>query len=418
MAARGSASQLPSSQRTGAVTRESPAGPRPGGRAATGVGDRPSQRPNSKDLGNFLGVGATAAGLGGDARIAQGAAAERRSLRPEQRPGWSERSQNRSRDWRQRVDHRNEAWEQRERRREGDRNDFQQNRDERWNRLESARDDRQNWRDQNREDWQQHREELWSYRADRAEEIWDHTRDFYDDLFDDRWWGAWGWGGAWVGTYAANPWWWWAPAVFGTAAAFVDCDATEPSYVDYGMTVIYEGDTVYVDNQPVPAADYMEPVIDLAGNVEQPPPPLPPAAPPSAAGMQPVQDWLPLGVFALAQEEKGDPVMFFQLSVNRQGVISGGYTGTITNDQRPVAGRVDRATQRAAWRIGENADTIFETSLANLTLDLSPVAVHFGKRGTQTWLLVRMPEPAQAGQAQSLPEARQSPPPLKSAMAN
>jgi len=45
---------------------------------------------------------------------------------------------------------------------------------------------------------------------------------------------------------------------------------------------------------------------------------------------------------------------------------------------------------------------------------VSPIAVHFGNSQTQTWLLVRMPEPAPSGQPQKLPEAPKSPPPLKS----
>lgn len=174
------------------------------------------------------------------------------------------------------------------------------------------------------------------------------------------------------------------------------------------MNVIYEGQTVYVDNQPVPAAQYTQPMVNLAVNVEQPPPPTPPAQGQTA-------EWMPLGVFALAQEEKGDPILFFQLSVNRAGVISGAYTSTITGDDRPVAGQVDKATQRVAWRIGENKETIFVTSLANLTQDVSPLAIHFGTTRTQTWLLVRMPEPAPAGQPQKLPEAPKTPPPLKTA---
>ena len=139
-----------------------------------------------------------------------------------------------------------------------------------------------------------------------------------------------------------------------------------------------------------------------------------PAAP--AAGA-PTEEWLPLGVFALAQEEKGDPTMFLQISVNRAGVISGAYTSTITGDQRPIAGQVDKATQRVAWRIGDNTETIFETSLANLTQDVSPLAIHFGKAQTQIWLLVRMPEPAAADQPQKLPEAPKTPPPVGSAKA-
>jgi hypothetical protein len=106
--------------------------------------------------------------------------------------------------------------------------------------------------------------------------------------------------------------------------------------------------------------------------------------------------------------------MFFQISINRQGIISGAFQSTITNDSRPVAGQLDKASQRAAWRIGDNTETIFETTLGNLTQDVSPIAVHFGNSHTQTWLLVRMPEPAPAGQPQKLPEAPRLPPPLKS----
>jgi hypothetical protein len=339
-----------------------------------------------------------------------------RPARPEQRPNWSERSAGRNEQWNQRVDNRNKAWDQRADNRQQARNDFKQNQDKRWNNLDNAREDRQNWRDQSREDWQKHREDLWDYRGDRAEDVWDNARDFYDDVFDDRWWGACGWGAGWGGSYVSNPWWWWAPATIGAAAAFVDGITPDPVYIDYGMNVIYEGETVYVDNQPVPAAQYTQPMIELAVNVEQPPPPLPAAAP--APGAQPAaEEWMPLGVFALAQEEKGDPIMFFQLSVSRAGLISGAYNSTITADQRPVAGQVDKASQRAAWRIGDNTQTIFGTSLANLTQDVSPLAIHFGTTRTQTWLLVRMPEPAPAGQEQKLPTAPKAPPPLKTTKA-
>ena len=112
---------------------------------------------------------------------------------------------------------------------------------------------------------------------------------------------------------------------------------------------------------------------------------------------------MPLGVFALAQEEKGDPVMFFQISVNRDGIISGAYSNVLSDDQQSIAGQVDKATQRVAWRIGENQDTIFETTVGNLTLDVAPIAIHFGKAQTQTWLLVRMPQPAARGPAAKTP---------------
>jgi hypothetical protein len=71
---------------------------------------------------------------------------------------------------------------------------------------------------------------------------------------------------------------------------------------------------------------------------------------------------------------------------------------------------VDKGSQRVGWRIGDNSATIFETTLP-MSLRTS-IAIHFGKN-TQTWLLVRMPEPAISGEPQKLPEAPPSPPPLK-----
>jgi hypothetical protein len=330
---------------------------------------------------------------------------ERSIQRPEQRANWSERSQNRNDQWQQRVDNRHDSWNNWQQKNQDRLNNFQNTRDERWNNLESAREDRQGWRDQNREDWQNHREDMWDYRFDRADEVWDNARDFYDDVFDDHWWGRWGWGAGYVGNYPANPWWWWAPATWGAVSGFVSAVTPEPAYIDHDMTVVYEGETVYVNNKPVPAAQYTQPVVNLAVNAEQPPPPTPPESDKPA-------EWMPLGVFALAQEEKGEPVMFFQLSVNREGAISGAYQSVLTEEQRPVAGQVDKASQRAAWRIGDNRETVFTTSLANLTQDVCTVAIHFGEERTQTWLLVRMPEPAPAGKAATEPEINRTPPPL------
>ena len=128
----------------------------PGGTAETRPGGKPSQLP-AKGSGNFLGA---AAGVGAGAALGGAIAnrpsqlpADRRGIgerptRPEQRPNWSDRSQNRDDQWRQRVDNRSEAWNKRSEQRQERRDQFQNNRDQRWDNLESARDDRQEWRDQ------------------------------------------------------------------------------------------------------------------------------------------------------------------------------------------------------------------------------------------------------------------------------
>ena len=84
--------------------------------------------------------------------------------------------------------------------------------------------------------------------------------------------------------------------------------------------------------------------------------------------------------------------MFLQISVNAQRVISGAYSNEMT---------------------GDNSETIFETSLGTLTLDVSPVAIHFSKTQTQTWLLVRIPEPAPAGEEMKIPEISRKPPTVR-----
>ncbi len=179
-----------------------------------------------------------------------------------------------------------------------------------------------------------------------------------------------------------------------------------PVYIDYGTTVVHEKEVVYVDNKPIPAAQYNEPVKKLAAEVEQPPPPLPPTE------EEKPSEWMPLGVFALAQEEKGDPVMFFQISVNREGIISGAYESVLSGDQQAIAGKVDKETQNVAWRLGKNVETVYATSLANLTQDVSTVAIHFGKDQVQNWLLVRMPEPPPADAPPKAPELNRTPPPV------
>jgi hypothetical protein len=395
----GSVAQLPSGNRLSQIPS------RTEGRTGTRSGTGPSQRPGRNDAGNFLGV---ATGIGAAAALGGAVANQPSQLPanrfgggqqpapPNQRANWNARSLNRDYKWRERVYKRNDAWNQRADQRKVLREDFQKNRDERWDNLQSRR-----------EDWQQYRKDLWDYRANRAEEIWDNARDFYDDVFDDAWWGYWGWGTWWPGYYPSDPWWWWSSPTWDSLGTFVSVPS-EPNYVDYGVNVIYDGDTASIDNQSIPAEQYDKPILEAAANVKQPSSPLPPTDPNQSA------EWMPLGVFALAQEDKGDPVMFFQLSINREGILSGAFQSTITNDTRPIAGQVDKASQRAAWRIGDNTETIFETTLGNLTQDVSPIAVHFGNSRTQTWLLVRMPEPAPAGQPQKIPEAPKSPPPLES----
>ena len=55
-----------------------------------------------------------------------------------------------------------------------------------------------------------------------------------------------------------------------------------------------------------------------------------------------------------------------------------------------------RRTQRVAWIVGDNKNTVGETGLYNLTKDKAPALIHIGKDKTQQWLLVRLKQPDEA----------------------
>jgi hypothetical protein len=115
------------------------------------------------------------------------------------------------------------------------------------------------------------------------------------------------------------------------------------------VNVVYQGDEVYVDGQPAATAqEYSQQAIALANTTtQQPPPPAPPEP------GQPAE-WLPMGVWALAQEEKGDAYMFFQISIDQNGAVTGAYQNVLSGEKSPISGQVDKKTQRVAWKIGSN----------------------------------------------------------------
>jgi hypothetical protein len=87
--------------------------------------------------------------------------------------------------------------------------------------------------------------------------------------------------------------------------------------------------------------------------------------------------------------------MLLQLAVDKDGVIAGTFFNTATDVARPIKGKVDKKTQRAAWTFsdGKNTDVIMETGVFNLTQDQSEALVHFGNEKTQQWLMVRLDQP-------------------------
>ena len=109
----------------------------------------------------------------------------------------------------------------------------------------------------------------------------------------------------------------------------------------------------------------------------------------------------------MVQEEKGDAYMFFQISIDKDGVVTGAYKNLLSGDVSPISGQVDKKTKRVAWKIGSNS-TVIESGVQNLTQDVASCLVHFDADTTQTWLLVRLKNPDMPSAPQSGPVADNS----------
>ena len=317
----------------------------------------------------------------------------------------AERGNNFSPQRNQAVANREQYWNKWSNDNQGKLNNFRTNRDTNWNNISNFRTNQNVANRFNKSDWSSYKNNVQDFRNNRSLEINNSIQNNFDNNFDDNWWGNCGWSnGAVYG--GANPWWWWGAATAATAGTFLAInafnDATyQPPAYDYGVNVVYQGDEVYVDGKPTATAkEYTQQAIALANEpAAQPPPPAPPAP-----GQQP--EWLPLGVWALAQEEEGDAYMFFQLSIDKNGVVTGAYQNILSGENSPISGQVDKQSQRVAWKIGTN-NTVIETGLQNLTQDVASCLVHMSGGITQTWLLVRLkqPEMPSAPQAASTPTA-------------
>ena len=64
-------------------------------------------------------------------------------------------------------------------------------------------------------------------------------------------------------------------------------------------------------------------------------------------------DWLPLGVFALTKSDHPTSDLVVQMAVNKEGILRGNYTDTMTDKTQPIHGSVDKKTHRVAWSIGD-----------------------------------------------------------------
>jgi hypothetical protein len=205
----------------------------------------------------------------------------------------------------------------------------------------------------------------WRDHANYNHDHW-HYHDYWD-RYDDNWfWKAAGW--ATVGAFTAN--------VINNA---------NPIRYDYGSTVVYRDNVVYVNDQQMgtPAEYYTqaEQIVDSTPEVNEE-----------------QIEWMPLGVYAIAEESSAsDSGMLLQLAVSKEGIIAGTFYNETTDISRPLEGMIDGESQRAAWQFadGKNEEIVMEAGIYNLTEENSTALIHFGPEQTQTWLMVRLSDPSE-----------------------
>jgi hypothetical protein len=195
-----------------------------------------------------------------------------------------------------------------------------------------------------------------------------------------------------------RPFYWWGWSTPNVLTNWIVYDWDRPAYWSYGpgRNIYYQNDYVYYDGrQTMPADDYYQYVYDLAHDIPQ--------IDESAAESM---EWKPLGVFAISRENESLSDRSMQLAINKNGVISGAYYNRESDAARPLAGRVDEQSQRAAWTFADGQDDgiIFETSLFNLTRPSTTMLVHFGPRAeeAEVWRLTRLEQPDPATSASSV----------------
>jgi hypothetical protein len=162
--------------------------------------------------------------------------------------------------------------------------------------------------------------------------------------------------------------------------AWFDYGAAPPINYNYGDNFTYDGGNVYYYGRRIgSAAQYYAEIKELAESGPEPDPNLP--------------DWLPLGVFALVERGQNQPSLVFQLAVNKDAAIRGNCSKPDGQFVGIVNGGVNEDRQLAAWIVGDDKETIYETGLYNFTKDEAPALVHRGPNRTEQWLMVRMRAP-------------------------
>lgn len=176
----------------------------------------------------------------------------------------------------------------------------------------------------------------------------------------------------------------WTPCAWGTCASYCGYPAdTSAIYYNYGDNVTYQDESIYYDDQPYATeAEYADQATQIAATGQD-------------AKVAEDKKWQPLGVFAMVQGDETTSNDIFQIAINDDGVLRGNYYNAQLDQTTPIVGSLDKKTQRVAWTMQGQPDTVYDTGLYNLTQDETSLLVHLGKDETRQFKLFRIPESAE-----------------------
>jgi hypothetical protein len=216
---------------------------------------------------------------------------------------------------------------------------------------------------------------------------WYRDRGWYGNHFN-RWWpgGWWFAGGMMSGLLWADLFAWGgygAYGGYGGAAVGGGGGSTAVATIpyDYGTTVVYQDDGVYVQGSRVGSAtEYAQQAATIASQGG------------ADATIAEDDQWRSLGVFAMARSQESEASNFLSLAIDKNGILRGSYYNAVSDENSHVTGKVDKKTQRAAWTIGDKKEPVYEAGISNLTKDQLTILVHKADSKVEQMLLVRVKE--------------------------
>lgn len=164
-------------------------------------------------------------------------------------------------------------------------------------------------------------------------------------------------------------------------ASFTSYPETQ-TYYDYGTSVVYQDNQVYMNGDSLGTQEDYAHNASLIAEAGR------------KANVTREEEWKSLGVFSMLANDEVEPHTIIQLAINKQGVLRGTSLNTITNEAQTIYGSVGTKSERAAWTVGDEKLPVYEAGIANLTLNETTMLVHFSKGNTKQYTLVRMEQPA------------------------